>query len=87
MNLFRNILPVLLAAVVFGGMTLVACAQSKGKSDTKSDSANTGVVAYFLCAVAAHLRARFLASAFWVNCLGYLAVSTTILILSLVLPA
>lgn len=45
-------------------------------------AANAGVVAYFLCAAAAHLRARFLGSTFWVNCLGMLALSVGVLILS-----
>jgi uncharacterized membrane protein YqaE (UPF0057 family) len=38
-------------------------------------AAAAGVVVYFLCAVAAHLRAGFLGSAFWLNCLGMLALS------------
>jgi len=50
-------------------------------------AANTGVVAYFLCAVTAHIRARFFTSAFWVNCLGYLTLSAATLVLSLALPA
>ncbi|RGE19633.1 DoxX family protein [Leucobacter sp. wl10] len=45
-------------------------------------AANVGVVAYFLCAVAAHLRARFLGSAFWINCLGMLFLSVGALLLS-----
>ncbi|MBO1901881.1 DoxX family protein [Leucobacter weissii] len=45
-------------------------------------AANTGVVAYFVCAAAAHLRARFTGSAFWVNCLGMLALSTAALAVS-----
>lgn len=38
-------------------------------------AANVGVVAYFVSAAVAHLRARFLGPAFWVNCLGMLALS------------
>lgn len=38
-------------------------------------AAAAGVVVYFLCAVTAHLRAGFLGSAFWFNCLGMLALS------------
>ncbi|GAB3616940.1 hypothetical protein GCM10027416_14970 [Okibacterium endophyticum] len=45
-------------------------------------AANLGVVAYFLCAVAAHLKARFLGQAFWINCLGMLALAMIILVLS-----
>lgn len=45
-------------------------------------AANTGVVAYFLCAAAAHLRARFLTASFWVNCLGMLTFATATLILA-----
>ncbi|WP_106505702.1 DoxX family protein [Brachybacterium timonense] len=45
-------------------------------------SANCGVIAYFLCAAAAHIRARATGSAFWINCLGMLALSCAILALS-----
>ncbi len=45
-------------------------------------AANVGVVAYFLCAATAHLRARFLGTAFWVNCLGMLAMSIAALAIS-----
>jgi len=38
-------------------------------------SASLGVVAYFLCAATAHIRARFLGPAFWLNCLGMLVLS------------
>ncbi|WP_029088715.1 DoxX family protein [Brevibacterium album] len=38
-------------------------------------AAAAGAVVYFLCAAAAHLRARFLGTAFWFNCLGMLALS------------
>ncbi|MFT3799143.1 DoxX family protein [Microbacterium sp.] len=38
-------------------------------------AANAGVVVYFLCACAAHVRARFLRQAFWINCLGMLAIA------------
>ena len=54
----------LLAGLVLRGVGLAAAA---------------GVVAYFLSAAAAHLRARFLTSAFWVNCLGMLALSGAVL--------
>lgn len=36
-------------------------------------AANIGVIAYFLCAAAAHIRAKFLRQSFWLNCLGFLA--------------
>ena len=42
-------------------------------------AATAGVVAYFVAAAAAHLRARFLGSTFYVNCLGMLAISLTVL--------
>ena len=45
-------------------------------------AANVGVVAYFVCAAAAHLRARFLGTSFWLNCLGMLALSLAALALS-----
>ena len=44
-----------------------------------------GVIAYFCAASAAHVRAHFLDSEFWINCLGMLALSTGVLILTLVL--
>ncbi|BDH58392.1 hypothetical protein MTP03_33310 [Tsukamurella sp. PLM1] len=45
-------------------------------------AANAGVVAYFVCAAIAHVRARFTGATFWVNCLGMLAFSTGVLLLS-----
>ncbi|MFG3255425.1 DoxX family protein [Streptomyces sp. NPDC048172] len=45
-------------------------------------TANTGVIAYFVCAAYAHYRARFLGQEFWFNCLGMLALSTAVLALS-----
>ena len=48
-------------------------------------AANTGVIVYFISAAAAHLRARFLGPAFWVNCLGMLAFSVAVFVLSFAL--
>lgn len=48
-------------------------------------AANVGVVAYFLSAAAAHIRARFFGTAFWVNCLGLLVFSLVVLVFSFVL--
>ncbi|WP_016701156.1 DoxX family protein [Actinoalloteichus spitiensis] len=45
-------------------------------------TANAGVVAYFLCASYAHVRARFLRQEFWVNCLGLLAFSVAVFVFS-----
>ena len=45
-------------------------------------AANVGVIVYFICAAAAHIRARFMGQAFWLNCLGMLALSITVLLLS-----
>ncbi|MGQ4496677.1 DoxX family protein, partial [Dermabacteraceae bacterium P13101] len=45
-------------------------------------AANSGVIAYFLSAAAAHIRAKATGSAFWVNCLGMLALSCATLALS-----
>lgn len=45
-------------------------------------AANAGVVAYFVCAAVAHVRARFLGATFWVNCLGMLGISVLVLVLS-----
>ncbi|MCF8569588.1 DoxX family protein [Gordonia sp. HY002] len=42
-------------------------------------AATAGVVAYFVAATIAHLRARFLGSEFWLNCLGMLALSLAVL--------
>lgn len=43
-------------------------------------AATAGVVVYFLCAAAAHLRARFLGQAFWLNCLGMLLLALATLV-------
>lgn len=48
-------------------------------------AANIGVIAYFLSAAVAHIRARFLGQAFWINCLGMLALSIAVLVLSFAL--
>ncbi|WP_165242697.1 DoxX family protein [Corynebacterium lizhenjunii] len=48
-------------------------------------AAMVGVIAYFLAAAAAHVRAGFLGSAFWVNCLSMLALSVAALALTLAL--
>ncbi|WP_407547793.1 DoxX family protein [Streptomyces sp. Pv4-95] len=45
-------------------------------------AANTGVICYFLAASVAHIRARFLTSEFWINCLGLLVLSTCALVVS-----
>ncbi|GAA4401432.1 hypothetical protein GCM10023147_40980 [Tsukamurella soli] len=45
-------------------------------------AADVGVVGYFVCAAAAHVRARFLRSSFWINCLGMLAFSVIVLAVS-----
>ena len=45
-------------------------------------AANVGVIAYFCSAAVAHLRARNTGQAFWVNCLGMLALSIAVLVLS-----
>lgn len=45
-------------------------------------AANAGVVGYFVCAAAAHIRARFTGAAFWINCLGMLVLSSAVLGLS-----
>lgn len=43
---------------------------------------NVAVIAYFVCASYAHYRARFLKQEFWLNCLGMLALSVGVLIVS-----
>ncbi|SIS05080.1 DoxX family protein [Williamsia sterculiae] len=45
-------------------------------------TANVGVICYFGCAVYAHIRARFLGSEFWLNCLGFLALAVGVLVIS-----
>ncbi|WP_030622320.1 DoxX family protein [Streptomyces sclerotialus] len=42
------------------------------------------IVVYFLAAAVAHLRARALNSAFWINCLGMLLLSLAVLVVSFV---
>ena len=42
-------------------------------------AAATGIVAYFVAAAYAHLRAGFVGVTFWVNCLGMLALSCGVL--------
>lgn len=44
-------------------------------------AANAGVVAYFICAAVAHVRAKFFGPAFWVNCLGFLAFAVATLVI------
>ncbi|MFC0672716.1 DoxX family protein [Brachybacterium hainanense] len=39
------------------------------------------VICYFLAAVAAHVRARFLGRELWINCLGMLALAVGVLVL------
>jgi hypothetical protein len=46
---------------------------------------NVAVISYFCSAAAAHLRARNTGQAFWVNCLGMLALSIVVLVLSFTL--
>lgn len=48
-------------------------------------AANTGVIIYFVAAAAAHVRARFTGTEFWINCLGMLALAIIVQVLS-VLP-
>jgi len=38
------------------------------------------LVVYFLCAAAAHLRARYVGRDFWLNCLGMLVVCIAVLV-------
>ncbi|WP_223691020.1 DoxX family protein [Leifsonia poae] len=45
-------------------------------------AANVGVVVYFVAAAYAHIRARFLRQEFWLNCLGMLALSLVVLLVS-----
>ncbi|TFD06330.1 hypothetical protein E3T29_10670 [Cryobacterium sp. TMT1-66-1] len=47
-------------------------------------AANAGVIAYFLAASVAHVRARFLKQEFWVNCLGILALAVVVFLFSFV---
>lgn len=43
-------------------------------------AANVGVIAYFSAAAIAHVRAKFVGQAFWVNCLGMLSLSVVVLV-------
>ena len=47
-------------------------------------AASAGVVAYFVCAATAHVRARFVGQSFWVNCLGMLGLALATLVFSFV---
>ncbi len=47
-------------------------------------AANVGVLLYFSCAAAAHIRARFTGKEFWVNCMGMLLLALTVLVVGLV---
>ncbi|MFC0600372.1 DoxX family protein [Streptomyces palmae] len=47
-------------------------------------AAVAGVIAYFLLAVCAHIRARFFGMAFWFNCLGMLGLSVLTLLVSFI---
>lgn len=48
-------------------------------------AATVGVIVYFICAAVAHYRARFMKQEFWLNCLGMLAVSIAVALISFVL--
>lgn len=48
-------------------------------------AAMVGVLAYFCCAAVAHLRAGFTGQSFWLNCLGMLALTVAMLVLTRVL--
>src|SRR4051794_4308557 len=43
-------------------------------------AATVGVIVYFLSAVVAHVRARFLGIELWINCLGFLALAIATLV-------
>lgn len=69
---------ILIVVKLLGGAGLLAGLHYPGVGF----AANAGVVAYFVCAAIAHVRARFTGATFWVNCLGMLAFSTGVLLLS-----
>lgn len=46
-------------------------------------AATIGVIVYFGCAAYAHVRAKFTGQAFWLNCLGMLALSLIVLLLTI----
>lgn len=48
-------------------------------------AAMIGVIAYFCAAATAHIRAKFLGSEFWANCLGMLALSLVVLAATLLM--
>ncbi|WP_432790637.1 DoxX family protein [Brevibacterium sp. K11IcPPYGO002] len=48
-------------------------------------AAAAGLIAYFLCAAAAHLRARYVGRDFWLNCLGMLTVCLAVCIVCFLL--
>lgn len=47
-------------------------------------AATIGVIAYFVSAVVAHIRARSLGQEFWLNCLGMLVLSLAVLVIAFV---
>lgn len=46
---------------------------------------NAAVACYFLAAAYAHIRAKFLTYAFWVNCLGMLLLAVLDLVFSFII--
>ncbi|WP_181273895.1 DoxX family protein [Brevibacterium oceani] len=44
-------------------------------------AASAGLVAYFACAAAAHLLARYVGRDFWLNCLGMLIVCLAVFVI------
>lgn len=52
------------------------------KYDGVAATTNAAVIGYFLCASYAHVRAKFMRSEFWLNCLGMLTFSTAVLAVS-----
>lgn len=45
-------------------------------------AATVGIVVYFFAAAWSHLRARYIGRDFWLNCLGLLALSIVVLVVS-----
>lgn len=67
--------------IVIKSLAALGLVRGTAKNSPQMTTAtSTGVVAYFACAIFAHVKAKFLGKEFWLNCLGMTALSTTVLV-------
>ncbi len=67
---------------LIGIKTLAAAGLTAGAAIDNASVTTTvsvGVLGYFIFAIIAHMKARFLKQEFWVNCLGMTALSAAVL--------